>query len=147
MDYVPHRRIDMRRELSVSERWLHEQLLADPTLLGLGEVDVKDSERRQAAGGRLDLLLHDPETNTRYEVELQLGPTDESHIIRTIEYWDHERRRYPQYEHVAVIVAEDITARFFNRHQSVERTDPDHRDPGPAPRGWRDADTGLHQGA
>ena len=114
MDYVPHRRIDMRRDSSVSERWLHEQLLADASLLGLGEVDVKDSERRQVAGGRLDLLLHDPETNTRYEVELQLGPTDESHIIRTIEYWDHERRRYPQYEHVAVIVAEDITARFFN---------------------------------
>lgn len=47
-------------------------------------------------------------------MELQLGPTDESHIIRTIEYWDIERRRYPQYEHVAVIVAEEITARFFN---------------------------------
>ncbi len=114
MEYVTHRRIDMRRDPSVSERWLHEQLLTYPTLLGLGEVDVKDSERRQVAGGRLDLLLHDPETNTRYEVELQLGPTDESHIIRTIEYWDHERRRFPQYEHVAVIVAEDITARFFN---------------------------------
>ena len=25
-----------------------------------------------------------------------------------------ERRRYPQYEHVAVIVAEDVTGRFFN---------------------------------
>ena len=114
MQYVTHRRIDMRRDPTVSERWLHDQLLADPTLMGLGEVDVKDSERRQVAGGRLDLLLNDPETNTRYEVELQLGPTDESHIIRTIEYWDHERRRFPQYEHVAVIVAEEITARFFN---------------------------------
>lgn len=38
----------------------------------------------------------------------------ESHIIRTIEYWDIERKRYPQYEHCAVIVAEDITARFLN---------------------------------
>src|ERR1019366_313508 len=45
---------------------------------------------------------------------LQLGATDESHIIRTIEYWDIERRRYPQYDHVGVIVAEEITARFFN---------------------------------
>ena len=27
-----------------------------------------------------------------------------SHIIRTIEYWDIERRRYPAYEHVAVLV-------------------------------------------
>lgn len=43
-----------------------------------------------------------------------MGPTDESHIIRTIEYWDIERKRYPQYEHSAVIVAEEITARFLN---------------------------------
>jgi hypothetical protein len=114
MEYVAHRRIDMRRDPTVSEKWLQERILADPTLLGLGEVDVKDYERRQSGAGRLDLLLHDPETNTRYEAELQLGATDESHIIRTIEYWDNERRRYPQYEHVAVIVAEDITARFFN---------------------------------
>lgn len=30
------------------------------------------------------------------------------------EYWDLERRRYPAYEHVAVIIAEDITTRFLN---------------------------------
>jgi hypothetical protein len=47
-------------------------------------------------------------------VEIQLGATDESHIIRTIEYWDIEKSRYSQYEHVAVIVAEDITSRFLN---------------------------------
>src|SRR5262249_30280875 len=75
---------------------------------------VKDTERPQPNAGRLDLLLFDPESNTRYEVEIQLGASDESHIIRTIEYWDIERTRYPQYEHVAVIVAEDITSRFLN---------------------------------
>jgi hypothetical protein len=32
-----------------------------------------------------------------------LGATDESHIIRCIEYWDIERRRYPAYEHCAVL--------------------------------------------
>ena len=63
---------------------------SNPALLGLGEVDVKDVERSQPHGGRLDLLLYDPLANTRYEVELQLGATDESHIIRTIEYWDTE---------------------------------------------------------
>jgi hypothetical protein len=47
-------------------------------------------------------------------LELQLGATDEAHIIRTIEYWDIERKRYPQYDHCAVIVAEDITSRFLN---------------------------------
>jgi hypothetical protein len=58
--------------------------------------------------------LQDPETKRRYEVELQLGSTDESHIIRTIEYWDIERKRYPQYDHCAVLIAEDITSRFLN---------------------------------
>ena len=43
-----------------------------------------------------------------------LGKSDEKHIIRTIEYWDIERKRYPQYDHCAVIVAEDITSRFLN---------------------------------
>jgi hypothetical protein len=68
----------------------------------------------QERAGRLDLLLADPEQNRRYEVELMIGATDESHIIRCIEYWDIERRRYPSHEHCAVLVAEDITSRFLN---------------------------------
>ena len=75
---------------------------------------MKDKERTQPRAGRLDLLLQDPDTQRRYEVEIQLGRTDESHIIRTIEYWDTERKRYPQYDHCAVIVAEEITTRFHN---------------------------------
>ncbi len=43
-----------------------------------------------------------------------LGRLDESHIIRSIEYWDVERTKNPDAEHRAVIVAEDITNRFFN---------------------------------
>ena len=43
-----------------------------------------------------------------------LGRLDESHIIRTIEYWDVERRKWTTREHRAVIVAEEITNRFFN---------------------------------
>jgi len=71
---------------------------------------------RNGKAGRLDLLLEDPdpEAATRYEVEIQLGATDESHIIRTVEYWDIERKRYPQYEHCAVIIAEEVTSRFLN---------------------------------
>lgn len=114
MKYVRHRQIQMRNHPELSEKWIQQLLVDDPSLLGLGEIDVKDEERRQPHAGRLDLLLSDADTDTRYEVELQLGPTDESHIIRTIEYWDTEKRRFPQYDHVAVIVAEEITARFFN---------------------------------
>jgi hypothetical protein len=106
--------INIKRSEKLTERWVQEQIAADPTLLGLGDLHLKDKERSQPGAGRLDILLVDPDTLKRYEVEIQLGATDERHIIRTIEYWDIERKRYPQYEHAAVIVAEEITSRFLN---------------------------------
>ncbi|WP_299442248.1 hypothetical protein [uncultured Phycicoccus sp.] len=114
MEYQKSTRVSLKSHAEFNEKWLQQQITSDVTLLGLGELDVKDVERRQPRSGRLDVLLFDPETSTRYEVELQLGATDESHIIRTLEYWDNERRRFPQYEHIAVIVAEEITGRFLN---------------------------------
>lgn len=108
------RPISMKQDPLFTEKHLQELLIDDITLLGLGELDIVMKEKIQPNAGRLDLLLADHQSDTRYEVELQLGPTDPSHIIRTIEYWDLERRRYPQYEHIAVIVAEDITTRFLN---------------------------------
>ena len=113
-DFVIPKYISLKDDSTLNEKWLQERLIENPSLLGLGELDVRDSECRQPSGGRLDLLLQDVEASTRYEVEIQLGAVDESHIIRTIEYWDIERRRYPQYEHIAVIVAEDVTSRFLN---------------------------------
>lgn len=106
--------VSIKRSSNLSEKWVQDQVADDPSLLGLGDLVLKDKERLQPNAGRLDLLLQDPETLKRYETEIQLGPTDESHIIRTIEYWDIERKRYPQYEHAAVIVAEEITSRFLN---------------------------------
>lgn len=106
--------VSIKRSDNLTEKWVQDQIADDPSLLGLGDLVLKDRERIQTDAGRLDLLLQDPETLKRYEVEIQLGATDESHIIRTVEYWDIERKRYPQYEHAAVIVAEEITARFLN---------------------------------
>lgn len=107
-------RVWMKDHPELNEKWVQDRIAEDPSILGLGKLILKDKERPQPRSGRLDLLLQDPEDNRRYEVEIQLGRTDESHIIRTIEYWDVERKRYPQYEHCAVIVAEDITSRFLN---------------------------------
>jgi hypothetical protein len=71
---------------------------------------VISREKLQSSGGRLDILMKDPEDDTMYEVEVMLGETDETHIIRTIEYWDNEKRKWPQRQHKA----ETITRRFFN---------------------------------
>ena len=102
------------KTLGLDERWLQDRVDEDPTLLGLGDLHVIRRERRQPSGGRIDFLMSDPEEGIRYEIEIMLGTVDESHIIRTIEYWDVERRRFPAFDHRAVIVAEDITNRFFN---------------------------------
>lgn len=99
---------------AIKESWIQEQIANDPSILGLGDLILKDKERTQPRAGRLDLLLQDADSKRRYEVEVQLGKTDEAHLIRTIEYWDIERKRYPQYDHCAVIIAEDITSRFLN---------------------------------
>ncbi|MCV6547948.1 MAG: hypothetical protein OIF56_11840 [Cohaesibacter sp.] len=113
-NFTRPKRISLKNHPTYSENWVQDIIADDPSILGLGDLVLRDRERIQPRAGRLDLLLQDPDTYKRYEVELQLGSTDETHIIRSIEYWDIERKRYPQYEHCAVLVAEDITSRFHN---------------------------------
>jgi hypothetical protein len=102
------------RQAGYDEYWLQNQIFENPMCLGLGELEAIAKERQQSTGGRLDILLKNPEDDSMYEVEIMLGETDETHIIRTIEYWDNEKRRWPQRQHVAVLVAERINRRFFN---------------------------------
>lgn len=111
------------RSLGLDERWLQDRIEEDPSLLGLGsELIIVRREKSQPTGGRIDFLMYDPDRELRYVVEIMLGSLDESHIIRTIEYWDIERQRYPAYDHRAVIVAEEITSRFFNVIRLLNRS-------------------------
>lgn len=112
--FINPERIDLKKLNDFNEAKLQEIIAKDPTILGLGDLYAKSREKILPGSGRLDILLSDQDDSERYEVELQLGMTDETHIIRCLEYWDIERRRYPQYEHTAVLVAEDITSRFLN---------------------------------
>jgi hypothetical protein len=114
MEFTKFEAISIRNHPELNERWVQDRISEDPSILGLGDVILRDRERIQPRAGRLDLLLQDADSSRRYEVEIQLGPTNEAHIIRSIEYWEIERKRYPQYEHTAVIIAEDITSRFLN---------------------------------
>jgi hypothetical protein len=113
MKLVRPEKLNLLTHKELNETWVQKVIAEDPTILGLGDLILKDKERIHPKAGRLDLLLQDAESKRRYEVEIQLGKVDESHIIRTIEYWDIERKRYPQYDHCAVIIAEDITSRYL----------------------------------
>lgn len=113
MEYIKLHKVNLKTHRIINEQWVQDRIAEDPSILGLGDIVLRDKERKQPRAGRLDFLFEDEEKK-RYVVELQLGKTDESHIIRTIEYWDIEKKRYPNHEHVAVIIAEDITSRFLN---------------------------------
>ena len=102
------------RNAGKDEYWLQDIIYANPERLGLGKLVAVRKEKKQSNGGRLDILLKDPNDNTMYEVEVMLGETDPSHIIRSIEYWDNEKRKYPQRQHFAVLIAESFDRRYFN---------------------------------
>ena len=95
LKYIKPKKVSLKDHLVFNEKWVQEIIADDPSIIGLGDLILKDKERLQPRAGRLDLLLQDSDSTRRYEVEIQLGKTDENHIIRTIEYWDIERKRYP----------------------------------------------------
>ncbi len=112
------------RNTGKDEYWLQDIIYANPEKLGLGNLIAIRKEKTQSSGGRLDILLKDPADNTMYEVEVMLGETDPSHIIRSIEYWDNEKRKYPQRQHFAVLIAESFDRRYFNVIQLLSLTVP-----------------------
>ena len=102
------------RNSGKDEYWLQDLIYESPSILGLGDLIPVSKEKKQSSGGKLDILLKNPDDNSMYEIEIMLGETDPSHIIRTIEYWDIEKRRYPQRQHFPVLVAESFNKRYFN---------------------------------
>lgn len=113
MALVSMEKVSIKNTPKINEDMIQKYISDNPSVLGLGDLTTLRREKIQPSKGRLDIMLQD-DNNTRFEVEVQLGATDPSHIIRTIEYWDIERKRYPQYDHCAVIIAEEITSRFMN---------------------------------
>lgn len=112
------------RNIGKDEFWLQDLIYSNPDKLSLGKLIPVRKEKKQISGGKLDILLKDPEDNSMYEVEVMLGETDPSHIIRAIEYWDNEKRRYPQRQHFCVLVAESFDRRYFNVIQLLSQNIP-----------------------
>jgi hypothetical protein len=76
--YVKPERIWLKGNPVLTERWVEDRIAADPAILNLGDLVLRERQRPQPRAGRLDLLLQDPITLKRYEVELQIGSTDEA---------------------------------------------------------------------
>lgn len=59
---------------------------------------------------QVSLLLEDRAESSLYVVELQLGPTEDLHVIRLVERWAAGTAR----RSAAVLVAEQIELRYLN---------------------------------
>lgn len=83
----------------------------EPNMLGRGELKLIDMEVTYENKRRLDLLFQSKDLKTIYEVEIQLGQLNGSHLFRTVEYWLNEKENKSGHKHVAVLIAEDVTER------------------------------------
>ena len=73
MKYVKPEIISLKNNSEFNEKWLQAKIEEDPSIIGLGDLEFRDTEKIQVGGGRLDTILYDPEDKRRYEVEIQLG--------------------------------------------------------------------------
>lgn len=117
LTYVQAEPFSLKDHPGFDESWLEKQIKDHPEVLGLGAARPVRSQTHHKSGGIVDLLLRDEDNEVYYTVELMLGPVDASHLVRTIDYFLREQTRpdSEEWEHVAVLVAEDIRgSRFIN---------------------------------
>lgn len=59
MDFTKFETLSIKNHPELNERWVQNHIAEDPSILGLGDVVLRDRERMQPRAGRLDLLLQD----------------------------------------------------------------------------------------
>jgi hypothetical protein len=106
MTFLRADRLRLTAHPTLNGDWLRERIVDDPSVLGLG--DLRPADEGRLRDGRLELLLRDPASGRRFTVLVRVGPADEADLVRAIEHWTIERTRYPEHEHFAVLVAEEM---------------------------------------
>ena len=66
--------VSIKRTPQLTERWVQDTIANDPSILSLEIWSFGIASGRRINAGRLDLLLQDPDTLKRFEVEIQLAP-------------------------------------------------------------------------
>ena len=70
LTYAKPERVFLKGHAEYGEKWVQERIAEDPSILGLGDLVLKDKERIHPNAGRLDILCQDAESNRRYEIEI-----------------------------------------------------------------------------
>lgn len=57
MELAKFETVSLKSHSELSEIWVQDRIAEDPSILGLGDLILKDKERIYRRAGRLDLLL------------------------------------------------------------------------------------------
>ena len=57
MKYIKPEIISLKKSKEFNEKWLQARIEEDPAVVGLGELEFRDTEKIQVGGGRLDTIL------------------------------------------------------------------------------------------
>ena len=60
--FLKAERISLKSHPRLDEKWIQKLIENDPSILGLGDVYLRDKEHIQPNAGRLDLLLQDTDS-------------------------------------------------------------------------------------
>lgn len=57
LSYIKPEKLFLKTHPALNEKWVQEIIAKDPSILGLGNLILKDKERIQPHAGRLDIAL------------------------------------------------------------------------------------------
>lgn len=69
MEYIKLKKISLKDHPQINEKWVQQKIVEDPSILGLGEIELKDMERKQPRAGRLDFLFQDLKKQEEIQIE------------------------------------------------------------------------------
>ena len=103
-----------KRKISLRNKNINENIVQDYfekniNIIGLTNGIFLDKEELQSGSKRLNMLFKEKNTKKCYVVGVKLGNLDENHIIKTIEYWNLAKKKYPKYEHCIIFCVGNIT--------------------------------------
>ena len=102
--------ISMKNDSRFNEQFMKDEIIEDPSILDLGEIEIIEVEKMLQDGTRIDILA-EGEKNRRYIIELMTGECDADHAQRLSLYHESESlANGKNYDYYAVLVAEEFSA-------------------------------------
>lgn len=106
----PLEKICMKTDRRFNEQFMKDEIVKDPNILELGDIEIIEVEKILPDGTRIDILA-EGEKSIRYIIELMTGECDADHAQRASLYYELEfLANGRNYDYYVVLVAEEFSA-------------------------------------